>query len=117
MKPSYPYRGQVSAPLKPPIEPQIELKPEPKAEPIELTPVELAPIAHKVGDRVQYVGKEDQRYGSEPIRGKILTVVTVHAGYLSADTPPMGFRSDGYRTTWIDFKDVAAIDIPTVLSE
>jgi putative heme iron utilization protein len=60
----------------------------------------------KPGDRIQYVGKKDHRYDSESIWGKVLTVVTVHDGYLSADTPPMGYRADGYRTTWIDFADV-----------
>ena len=64
----------------------------------------------KPGDRIQYVGKKDQRYDSESIWGKVLTVVTVHNGYLSADTPPMGYRTDGYRTTWIDFEDVSLVD-------
>ena len=61
----------------------------------------------KPGDRVYYIGKKDQRYGCESLWGKLLTVVTVHKDYLSADTPPMGYRPDGYRTTWIDFEDVA----------
>lgn len=64
----------------------------------------------KPGDRIQYVGKKDQRYDSESIWGKVLTVATVHNGYLSADTPPMGCRTDGYRTTWIDFEDVSLVD-------
>lgn len=52
MKPSYPYRGQL--PAKP--------KAQPKAEPIELTPVELALIESpeikpfKVGDRFRFLG-------------------------------------------------------------
>jgi hypothetical protein len=69
----------------------------------------------KPGDRIQYIGKKDQRYGSESIWGKTLTVHAVYEGYLSADTPPMGLCPwgtglRGYRTTWIDFEDVILLD-------
>ena len=68
----------------------------------------------KPGDRIQYVGKQDQRYGRESLWGKVLTVVTVrstgHNGHLSADTPSMGGRTDGYRTSWIDFDDAMIMD-------